>query len=192
MFWDKEKIVAVYQIPEGIEGQPYIRHPNEEDKKSSTKRIDRETGKYITLWEEKLRYPYKTTVAFTLVVCTNIRTYKFELKLEKEPDSNKKCWIWNGQNISKIAWSILGISKHSPEGLEASCWHDALLYHKEYYLNQLKKEGIDISVSEYRRLTTLIFREILKNYGVGTIKANIMSGAVGGWQFVSPQWWGME
>ena len=36
------------------------------------------------------------------------------------------------------------------------------------------------------------YRQILKNYGVNTVKANIMAGAVGAWQFVSPQWWGIE
>ena len=30
MFWDKEKIIAVYEMPEAIEGDPYIRNPKEE------------------------------------------------------------------------------------------------------------------------------------------------------------------
>ena len=63
MFWYKEKIIAVYEMPEAIEGDPYIRNPKEEDKSVKTTNIDRETGKFITLWEEKLRYPYKTKVA---------------------------------------------------------------------------------------------------------------------------------
>ncbi len=191
MFWDEEKIISVYQIPEGIEGQPYIRQPHEEDKKPCTRRIDRETGEYITLWEEKLRYPYKTTVPFTLMVATNLHVYKFDLPLEKEQDSTQKSFCWNGCNIPKVFWTLLGFSKDSPQGLQASCWHDVLLYKKEYFIKKLKNKGIDISVNQYRRLTTLIFREILKNYGVNTIKANIMSGAVGAWQFVSPQWWGL-
>lgn len=35
-----------------------------------------------------------------------------------------------------------------------------------------------ISIKEYRRLTSLIFRHILKKQGTNTIKANIMSWAV--------------
>lgn len=55
MFWDSEKIITVYEIPESVEGDPYIRTPKTEDKDPKTIRLDRETGKEITLWEEKLR-----------------------------------------------------------------------------------------------------------------------------------------
>lgn len=191
MFWDKEKIITVYEVPEAVEGQPYIRDPKEEDKHPATKRIDRETGDFITLWEEKMRYPYKTTISPTLCVVTTER--KFTLPLLLDTDIyGALCWIWNGQNIPKICWSLLGISKDSPEGLKASKWHDILLCKKEQYLEILREDYPDMKVGEYRRLTTLIFRQLLKNYEVSTIKANIMGGAVGGWQFVSPQWWGVK
>lgn len=186
MFWDKEKIITVYEKPESVEGDPYIRVPRECDKDPKTMRIDRETGDYITLYEEKLRYPYKTRVASTLFIKTNIRTYEIKLELEKGS------WCWNGQNISKALWSILGISKHSPVGLKASKWHDYLLFKKNEILDNLKRKGININYKQYRRLTTLIYRQLLKNSGVNTVKANIMAGAVGAWQFVSPQWWGIE
>ena len=65
------------------------------------------------------------------------------------------------------------------------------MYKKEEYLEELREIYPDLKVSEYRRITTLIYRQLLKNMGVGTIKANIMAGAVGAWQFVSPQWWGL-
>ena len=192
MFWDKEKVITVYEVPEAIEGDPYIRTPNEKDKSVKTMRQDRETGEWITLWEEKLRYPYKTKLASTLVVKTNLRTLNFNLKLEKDCVTGIKCFIWNGQNIPTLLWSILGISKDSPIGLLASKWHDYLLYKKEDILNSFKEKDIDINYKQYRRLTTLIYSQILKNYGVNTVKANIMAGAVGAWQFVSPQWWGIE
>ena len=143
------------------------------------------------LWEEKLKYPYKTTFKFKLEVKTNIRMYIFDLPLEKEPDGSLS-FIWNGCNIPNSLWSILKFSKDSPQGLQASCWHDALLFKKVDFIEQLHLKGIDITVGEYRRLTTLIFRQILKNFGVNVIKANIMAGAVGAWQFISPQWWGVE
>ncbi len=183
MFWDKEKIVTVYEKPESVEGDPYIRMPEESDKDPETMRIDRENGDFITLYQEKMRYPYKTRVASTLYVKTNLRNY--EIKMDST-------FIWNGQNIPTIFWSLIGISKDSPEGLRASKWHDYLLFKKEEILEDLKYKGLDIDFKQYRRLTTLIYRQLLKNNGVSTIKANIMAGAAGAWQFISPQWWGFE
>lgn len=192
MFWDKEKIIAVYELPEAIEGDPYIRNPKEEDKSVKTTNIDRETGKFITLWEEKLRYPYKTKVASTLTVKTTERVITLNMKLDYDQRTGEQCFVWNGQNIPKLLWSLLGISKHSPEGLTASKWHDILLYKKEEYLKDIRKIYPDMTVGKYRRLTSLIFRQLLKNKDVSTIKANVMAGAVAGWQFVSPQWWGVK
>lgn len=192
MFWDKEKIVAVYETPESVKGDPYIRIPNERDKNPCTIRVDRETGSFITLYEEKLRYPYKTKIASTLVVKTNMREFNFTLKLDDDIYTGEKYFMWNGQNIPKALWSVLGISKDSPVGLIASKWHDNLLYNKEHYLSILREEENKITAGQYRRLTTLIYRQLLKNRGVGTVKANIMAGAVGAWQFVSPQWWGIN
>lgn len=192
MFWDKEKIIAVYEMPEAIEGDPYIRNPKEEDKSVKTTNIDRETGKFITLWEEKLRYPYKTKVASTLTVKTTERVITLNMKLDYDQRTGEQCFVWNGQNIPKLLWSLLGISKHSPEGLTASKWHDILLYKKEEYLKDIRKIYPEMTVGKYRRLTSLIFRQLLKNKDVSTIKANVMAGAVAGWQFVSPQWWGVK
>lgn len=192
MFWDKEKMVTIYEEPESVEGDPYIRTPREKDKNPKTIRKDRETGNYITLWEEKLRYPYKTRVQSTLHVVTSERTFSLKLIMDKDGLTGVKCFYWNGQNIPKILWSLLGISKDSPVGLQGSKWHDNLLYKKQQHLAFLRSAFPDMTVGEYRRLTTLIYRQWLKNMGVSTIKANIMAGAVGAWQFVSPQWWGIE
>ena len=189
MFWDKEKVITIYEIPEAVEGDPYVREPKNSDKTKLG--YDRELGEFMTLWEEKLRYPYKTKIASTLVVITNQREIHFKLKLDRDMDGDKS-FCWNGQNIPTILWSILGISKDSPQGMKASKWHDNLLYKKEEFLEDLRKKYPEMSVGEYRRLTTLIYRQWLKNFGVNTIKANIMAGAVGAWQFVSPQWWGIK
>ena len=74
-FFKKEKVITVYEIPTSVEGDPYIRVPRVEDKDPKTMRVDRETGEYITLWEEKMRYPYKTKVASELYVVTNKHEY---------------------------------------------------------------------------------------------------------------------
>lgn len=194
MFWDSEKIVSLYEIPENVEGDPYIRKPIDADRREKTKRKDRETGEWITLWQEKLRYPYKTKIASTIVVKTTERELKLTLKLVDVDENTKEdCFIWNGQNIPKILWTLLGISKDSPVGLSASKWHDNLLYQKREFLEEIReKYDEEMTVGEYRRLTSLIYRQWLKNMGVNTIKANIMAGAVAGWQFISPQWWGVD
>lgn len=166
----KEKIITVFEIPPAVEGDPYIRVPSTQDKDPATIRIDRETGEYITLWEEKMRYPYKTRVASFLHIHTTKRYV--ELQLIMDDDGT---FFWNGQNIVPLLWSILRISKHSPEGLQASKWHDILLYRKEEYIEILREMDPKLKICEYRRLTSLIFRQLLVNNGVPKWKAYTMA-----------------
>ena len=183
---NKEKIITTYEIPEHVEGDPYVRIPCTIDKSVSTMRKDRETGEYITLWEEKLRYPYKTKVPTKLVVKTSKRELNFVLKLENGS------FIWNNMNLPRVFWSILGISKDSPCGLIASKWHDNLLYYKKDYLEEIRKDDPDFTVGEFRRLTSLIFRRLLINNGVRKIKADLMFYFVDMWQRFSPMWRGIK
>lgn len=172
----KEKIVTVYEVPSSVEGDPYIRVPRTEDKDPSTIRPDRETGELITLWEEKMRYPYKTLVASELHILTNFRIFKIKLKLDNGG------FFWNGQNIISCLWSLIGISKHSPEGLQASKWHDILLYKKNEYFKEFQETDPTMKPSDYRRLTSLIFRQLLINNGVSKFKAFLMAWFVDQWQ----------
>ena len=172
----KEKIITVYEVPTGVEGDPYIRIPRIEDKDPSTIRVDRETGEYITLWEEKMRYPYKTKVASELHIKTNFHEYIMQLNLV---DGS---YFWNGGNLLICLWSIVGISRHSPEMLQASKWHDILIQEKNDYYKRFKKVSPDMTTGDYRRMTSLIFRQLLINNGVGRIKASIMSWFVDQWQ----------
>ena len=171
-FKGKEKIITVYEVPSSIEGDPYIRVPNIKDKDPKTMRLDRETGELITLWEEKMRYPYKTLVYSRLHIKTDRREFSVPLFLDNGE------FFWNGQNIPTCLWSFIGISKYSPEGLQASKWHDILLYKKSDYFKEFKKTDKKMSVNEYRRLTSLIFRQLLMNYGVSRTKAYLMSWIV--------------
>lgn len=183
----KEKIITVYEVPEYTEGDPYLRIPITADKAPHTMRIDRETGEYITLWEEKLRYPYCTRVASKITVKTSERKYKFTLKL-----SDDGAFTWNAQNIPRCAWSLLGISKDSPYGWIASKWHDNLLMYKQEFLNGIREGVPDYTVGDFRRLTSLIFKQLLINNGVPKWKAILMSETVDLWQRVSPLWNGVE
>lgn len=178
----KEKIITVYEVPEYTEGDPYLRIPINADKAPSTMRVDRETGEFITLWEEKLRYPYCTKVASKIVVKTNSRKISFVLKL------NDGVYFWNGQNIPVMLWSILCMSKDSPYGWIASKWHDNLLDHRQEFLNELRIEHGRYAVAEFRRLTSLIFRQLLINNSVPRWKAYIMAWFVDVYQMISPLW----
>lgn len=172
----KEYVISVYEEPPSVEGDPYIRVPRVHDKDPKTMRLDRETGEPITLWEEKMRYPYKTKVASTLYIKTTKRDLAVKLLL----DGDSFCW--NGQNIISCLWSILHMSKHSPEGLQASKWHDIFLYKKKEYISMFRESDPSMTISQYRRLTSLIFRQLLMNNGVPKIKAYVMAWFVDQWQ----------
>lgn len=172
----KERIISVYEEPPSVEGDPYIRVPRAHDRDPKTIRLDRETGKPITLWEEKMRYPYKTRVASTLHIKTTKRNIAIVLLL----DGDSFCW--NGQNIISCLWSLLRMSKHSPEGLQASKWHDILLYKKKEYISIFREDDPEMTTAQYRRLTSLIFRQLLMNNGVSKIKAYVMAWFVDQWQ----------
>ena len=175
-FFKKEKVITVYEIPTSVEGDPYIRVPRVEDKDPKTMRVDRETGEYITLWEEKMRYPYKTKVASELYVVTNKHEYFLKLHLV---DGS---YFWNGGNVLKCLWSLIGISRHSPEMLQASKWHDIFIQEKNDYYRKFKEFSPKMTTRQYRRMTSLIFRQLLINNGVGRVKASIMSWFVDQWQ----------
>lgn len=178
----KEFIISIFEVPEAIDGDPYIRTPKEEDKSVRTNRIDRETGEIISLWEEKLRYPFKTKVQSTLYVKTNICEYKFPILLEDG------AYIWNGSNIPAVFWSVLGISKSSPYGLIASKWHDNLLQFKQYSYDLAKEAREDITVAEFRALTSKMYAGLLINFGVHSAKANLMSFMVDLYQRLNSDW----
>ena len=177
------KNMIVYEVPEAVSGDPYIRVPSEADKLPQTMRIDRETGEVITLWEEKHRYPYKTRIGSRLYVRTREFLYKFDLKLDENGT-----YCWNGSNICSIFWSILRISKDSPEGLQASKWHDNLLQHKQDSYNTAKYFNPDITIKEFRLLTTEIYKAFLKNHGIDSFRANLMGFFINVYQFFNKQW----
>lgn len=170
MFWDKEKVLSVVLKPRA----KY--HDRNINKKDYDVIIDDKTGNKITLAEHKRKYPYKVDKDFIVNVQTTHRKFSFTVPVD---------YCWNGADIPRALWFFVG-SKDNPEFKVPSCVHDFLLEFKDYiYKNVLREE---ITVSQYRRLTSLIFRELLKQYGTKTVKSNIMASAVAGFQFFSPQW----
>ena len=75
-----------------------------------------------------------------------------------------KGYCWNGSDIPRIFWRIIG-SKSEPQYLIASCLHDYMLENKE--------------VIDYdRKLTSKVFKGCLRTAGVSSFKAQIMYLAV--------------
>ena len=179
----KEKFIAVYEVPEAVSGDPYVRVPVEADKLPQTLRLDRQTGEVITLWEEKLRYPFKTKIASRLYVRTRERLYKFDLRLDENG-----CYFWDGSSLPAWLWGILRFSSTSPEGLQASKWHDNLLQFKQESYNTAKYYNEDLTVPEFRELTTEIYKAFLRNHGVGKFRAWVMGVAINVYQYFNPQW----
>lgn len=178
----KNSMIA-YEVPEAVSGDPYVRVPAEADKLPQTIRLDRQTGEVITLWEEKMRYPFKTRVGSRLYVRTREFLYKFDLRLSEDGT-----YIWDGSTIPSIFWGILGISSTSPEGLRASKWHDNLLQFKQDSYNTAKYFNPKMTVKEFRKFTTDIYVILLISNGVNSIKANLMGFFINIYQFFNPDW----
>lgn len=118
------------------------------------------------LKKHKKKYPFKLYNSITVCVGTDRRTFQF-------PISND--FFWNGADIPRIFWLLIG-SRTDNDFLIASMVHDFLLRRKEFMMREILKHSM--LANEYRRLTSIIFREILLKDGTHPIKANIMSFCV--------------
>lgn len=116
--------------------------------------------------QAKIKYPFELFNTITVTIQTDFREFEFDVY---------NGYVWNGADIPPFLWRIVG-SRTDNQFLIASMLHDYMLQFKKYMINEVLEN--QITVSEYRRLTSLIFREKLKHQGVNTIKANIMSWAV--------------
>lgn len=174
MFWDDEDVLAIVLTPKP---KIYDRIHLCSDSKKIVK--DKKSNK-ITLEEHKKLYPFGLENEVDCTIKTNKREFSFII-----PEK----YYYNGADIPKALWTLVG-SQYNPEFKISSLVHDALLEFKDTIMHEVLKDELDFK--QYRRITTLAFRQLLKDNGVNTIKANIMAGAVGAWQFISPQWWGID
>ena len=141
------------EIPQTRDRKIYIKdyHTEAQDK----------DGNLITLAQDKRLYPYKLDNTVNVTVQTTKRIITFQIPAE---------YRWNGADIPKFLWSLVG-SQHNPEFKVPSMLHDFMLEFKADILANL----FDCSVKEYRRITSLTFRQSLKDEGVKVVKSNIMS-----------------
>ena len=126
----------------------------------------------------KVKYPFELFNTVIVTVITDFRRFSFSIP---------KGYTWNGADIPRFLWRIVG-SRTSNEFLIASMLHDYILEFKVFMIKEILQN--QITVSEYRRLTSLIFREKIKNQGTNIVKANIMSYVVDTFQhyFNRKQW----
>jgi hypothetical protein len=96
-------------------------------------------------------------------------------KLESYGIRIHKGYNWNGANIPKFLWRIVG-SQYNPEFLPASMVHDWLCENKDFIIDK------------GARVSSIIFRDILVLSGVSKIKANIMMTAVYMFQLTQKGW----
>lgn len=95
-------------------------------------------------------------------------------------------YTWNGADIPRFLWRLVG-SRTDNDFLVASMIHDYMLEFKTYMMKEILSEKI--TKREYRRLTSLAFRELIKRQGTNVIKANIMSWCVDVFQMCNIRSW---
>ena len=118
------------------------------------------------LKEQKQLFPFILENDVIVTVQTSERKFSFKIGQN---------YVWNGADIPRLFWRIIG-SKTDNAFLTASLVHDYMLQFKKFIFEEVLKK--DMKLYDYRKLTSLIFREIVKQCGTGTIKANIMSWCV--------------
>ncbi len=115
--------------------------------------------------QSKKKYPFELLNNVTVTIQTT--NFDFSFVIERP-------YCWNGADIPKTLF-VFGQSKDN-NYLHASMVHDYMLEHKQYIYNLLLKR--QMPVDEYRRITSLVFREILKMEKTNVIKANVMAWCV--------------
>ena len=135
-----------------------------------------EFGDSQTVIESKTKYPFKLHNSITVCILTTKRSFQFCIH---------NGYTWNGADIPRLLWRLIG-SRTDNEFLLASMVHDFMLDFKQKIITEDLNNAV--TYEEYRRLTSLIFREIIKDTGTNTLKANIMSFFVDLFQKFQKSW----
>ena len=127
--------------------------------------------------KSKKKYPFEVCNSVSTEVITTHRHFKFTIF---------NGYTWNGADIPRFFWRIIG-SRTDNDFLVASMLHDYLLEFKTYIVNEVLNNKV--SKKEYRRITSLIFRHVIKEQGTNTIKANVMAWCVDVYQMFNRSGW---
>lgn len=125
----------------------------------------------------KKKFPFELDNPVQVFVETSLRKFKFSIF---------NGYTWNGADIPRFFWRIIG-SRTDNDFLIASMLHDYLLEFKFYIMSEILNN--QIQPKEYRRLTSLIFRHVIKEQGTNTIKANVMAWCVDVFQIFNRKEW---
>lgn len=127
--------------------------------------------------KNKKKYPFELFNTIEVLIQTTKREINFKIF---------KGYTWNGADIPRFLWRLIG-SRTDNDFLVASMLHDYMLEFKTYIVKEVLQENI--SKREYRRLTSLVFRELIKKQGTNVLKANIMSWCVDVFQMCNIRSW---
>jgi len=125
----------------------------------------------------KKKYPFELNNSIDVTVSTNYNTFSFTIPIG---------YTWNGADIPRVFWRIIG-SRTDNDFLVASMVHDYMLEFKTFIVKEILHN--EITMREYRRLTSLIFRYIIKAQGTNVIKANVMAWCVDIFQIMNKRSW---
>ena len=129
------------------------------------------------LTNNKKKFPFK--LFNTVEVCVRTTKRKFKFYIFKD-------YVWNGADIPRIFWRLIG-SRTDNDYVIASMVHDYMLEFRKSIINDILNNTLKIK--EYRRLTSLIFRFIIKQQGTNKIKANIMGWFIDIYQICQRRQW---
>ncbi|MBQ4078060.1 DUF1353 domain-containing protein [bacterium] len=127
--------------------------------------------------KSKKKYPFELFNSLLVRISTTQRNFEFTIF---------NGYTWNGADIPRFFWRIIG-SRTDNDFLVASMLHDYLLEFKTYIVNEVLNNKV--SKKEYRRITSLIFRHVIKEQGTNTIKANVMAWCVDVYQMFNRSGW---
>ncbi|MBQ3641496.1 DUF1353 domain-containing protein [bacterium] len=127
--------------------------------------------------ENKKKYPFCLNNTVDVTIITTQRSFTFTIC---------RGYTWNGADIPRFLWRLVG-SRCDNDFLIASMLHDYMLEFKVFLIKEILKN--QIKVSEYRRLTSLVFREKIKRQGTSVIKANVMAWCVDLFQCCNIRGW---
>lgn len=127
--------------------------------------IDKEDADFVI--KSKKKYPFILMNTVKVQITEGEKNIFFEFEIPKG-------YIWNGADIPKCLF-VFGQSKDN-NYLIASMVHDFMLEHRTFIYKYVLEKSM--TVDEYRKLTSLVFRQILKDEKTNVIKANIMAWCV--------------
>lgn len=135
---------------------------------------------YIEVKKNKKKYPFELFNSVKVIIETTKRKFSFIIF---------NGYTWNGADIPRFCWRVIG-ARTDNDYLIASMLHDYMLEMKVFIVKEILENKI--TMKEYRRLTSLVFREKIKAQGTNPIKANVMSWCVDVFQMTRRKAWNIN